>query len=200
MPNMEPLNTVLQSKFQQVIRSLLYLNLRTHLDIAYAVIALVHQSANLFEDHFNKALYICYYSIGMWNYSLNYDGHLRLRIMACTDSDWGSNLTSCCSQTGYFFKIVGGLFSWSLHAQKCIALSSTEAEYIALLDCSCQAIWIWTLLHKLGYKEQPIPISGDNQRSIFMASNPITEKCTKHINIQYHFIHDAVLDNKVQLY
>ena len=111
IPNTGSLNTVLQSRFQQVIRSLLYLSLRTHLDIAYAVTALVCQSTNPSEDHLNKALYICCYLIEMQNYSLDYDGHSGLEIMACTDSDWGSDLTSCHSQTGYFFKIAGGLFS-----------------------------------------------------------------------------------------
>ena len=153
MPNMEPLNTVLQSKFQQVIRSMLYLSLRTCPDIAYAVTALAHQSTNPSEDHFNKALYICHYLIGMQKYSLNYNGHSGLKIMACTDSDWGSDPTSHHSQTGYFFKIVGRLFSWSLHVQKSVTVSSTEAEYMALSDCNCQAIWIQTLLHKLRYKE-----------------------------------------------
>ena len=71
---------------------------------------------------------------------------------------------------------------------------------MALLDCSHQAIWIQTLFHELRYKEQPIPIYGDNQESIFMASNPIMEKHTKHIDIWYHFVCDVVLDNKVQLY
>ena len=68
---------------------------------------------------------------------------------------------------------------------------------MVLSDCSCQAIWIWTLLHKLGYKEQPIPICRDNQGSILMALNPIMEKCTKHIDILYHFVCDMMLDNKV---
>ena len=71
---------------------------------------------------------------------------------------------------------------------------------MALLDCSRQAIWIQTLLHKPEYKEQSIPICGDSQGFIFMALNPITEKHTKHIDIWYHFICDVVLDNKVQLY
>ena len=97
MPNMEPLNTVLQSRFQQVIRLLLYLSLRTCPDIAYAVTALAHQSANSSKDHLNKVLYICCYLIRMWNYSLNYDGHSGLGIMACTDSNWGFDLTSYCS-------------------------------------------------------------------------------------------------------
>ena len=111
MPNIEPLNTVLQSRFQKVIRLLLYLSLGTCPNIAYAIIALACQSANPSEDHLNKALYICHYLIRMQNYFLNYDGHFRLRIMACTDSNWDSNLTSHHSQTGYFFKIAGGLFS-----------------------------------------------------------------------------------------
>ena len=183
MPNMESLNIVLQSRFQQVIRLLLYLSLGTHPDIAYTVTALACQSANPSEDHFNNALYICCYLIRKWNYSINYDGHSGLRIMACTDFDWGSDLTLHHSQTSYFFKIAGKLFSWSSHAQKSITLFSTEAEYMALSDCSHQAIWIWTLLHKLEYKEQPIPFCGDNQGSIFMASNPIMEEHTKHINI-----------------
>ena len=129
MPNTKSLNTVLQSRFQQVIRSLLYLSLKTYLNIAYAVTALVHQSTNPSEDHFNKVLYICHYLIRTQNYSLDYNGHFRLGIMACTDSNWGSDLTLCHSQTGYFFKIVGRLFSLSLHTQKSITLSSTEAEY-----------------------------------------------------------------------
>ena len=120
--------------------------------------------------------------------------------MTCTDSDWGFDLTSHYSQTGYFFKIVGRLFSWSLHTQKSIALSSAEAEYMALSECSCQAIWIQTLFYELGYKKQPIPICRDNQESIFIALNPVMEKYIKHIDIQYHFICNAVLDNKVQLY
>ena len=60
----------------------------------------------------------------MQNFSFDYNCHFRPGIMACIDSDWGSDPTSHHSQTGYFFKIVGGLFSWSLHAQKSVALSN----------------------------------------------------------------------------
>ena len=112
MPNTESMNTILQSRFQQVIRSLLYLSLGTHPNIAYAIMALACQSTNPFEDHLNKALYTCHYLIRTWNYSLNYGGHSRLGIMACIDSDWGSYPTLGYSQTSYFFKIAGGLFSW----------------------------------------------------------------------------------------
>ena len=78
-------------------RLLLYLSLRTCPDIAYAITALAYQSANPSEDHLNKALYIYHYLNRTWNYSLDYDGHSELRIIACTNSDWGSDPTLCHS-------------------------------------------------------------------------------------------------------
>jgi len=49
-----------------------------------------------------------------------------------------------------------------------------------------------TLLGELGYKMGPIPICGDNQGSIFIASNPVTEKRSKHIDIRYHYIREVI--------
>ena len=69
-----------------------------------------------------------------------------------------------------------GLISWTSRAQKTVALSSTEAEYMALSNCSHQVVWMHTLLGELGYHLSTIPICGDNQGLIFIASNPVTEK------------------------
>jgi len=77
------------------------------------------------------------------------------------------------SQTGFYLKLADGLISWTSHVQKTIVYSSTEAEYMALSDCTCQVTWIRSLLGELGYKLKAIPICSDNQGSIFMASNPI---------------------------
>ena len=63
---------------------------------------------------------------------------------------------------------------------------------MALSDCSRQLLWIHTLLIELGYKPKRIPICADNQGSIFIASNAVTEACSKQIDIQYHFIRDHV--------
>ena len=69
-----------------------------------------------------------------------------------------------------------GLISWTSRVQKTVALSSTEAEYMVLSDCSCKVVWMHTLLGELGYHLSAIPIYGDNQGSIFITSNPVTEK------------------------
>ena len=186
--NTEPVDAELHSRFQMVIGSLLYLMLGTRPDIAFAVTHLSRHSMNPSQDHLSKALYICRYLIGTSKYSLVYNGGSGAGLTACTDSDWGSDPTSCLSQTAFYLKLADGSISWTSRAQKTIAYSSTEAEYMALSDCTRQVTWIWSLLSELSYKLNAIPICSDNQGSIFMASNPIMEPCSKHIDIRYHGI------------
>ena len=71
---------------------------------------------------------------------------------------------------------------------------------MALSDCTRQVTWIWSLLNELGYKLNAIPICSDNQGSIFMASNPIMEPHSKHINICYHRIHELIANGKIELF
>ena len=107
---------------------------------------------------------------------LVYDSDSQKGIYAYTDSDWAANKIKCQLITGYFFKLANGIFSWHTHCQKTVALSSTEAKYMAMSDCSQQAMWIKTLLSELGLMLDAIPIYGDNQGSIFIGSNPVQEQ------------------------
>ena len=92
------------------------------------------------------------------------------------------------------------VFSWVSKTQRTVALSSTEAEYMALSDCSRQCVWIHSILLELSYNFGPIQICADNQSSIFMANNPITKSRNKHINIRYHAIYDFMTQGKVFLF
>jgi hypothetical protein len=175
-----------------VIGSPLYLILGTRPDIAFAVTKLVQFAARPSEEHLKKVLYICHYLKGTSKYCLTYDGTYGQGIVACTDSDWASDSQAHQSQTGYFLKLAGGAISWVSRVQKTIALSSTEAEYMALSDCSRQVVWMHTLMGELGYNLKPIPIYGNNQGLIFIASNPVTEKWSKHVNICLHYIREVI--------
>ena len=57
-----------------------------------------------------------------------------------------------------------------------------------------------TLLGELGYNLKPIPICEDNQGLIFISSNPITEKRSKHIDIRYHYIHEVIARKLAEVY
>jgi len=97
-------------------------------------------------------------------------------------------------------KLAGGIFAWNSRTQKTVALSSTEAEYMSLSDTSRQLVWVKNLLIELGIQLSPIPLYGDNQGSIFLASNPVQEKRIKHIDLRYHYIRDVVRLKQVELY
>ena len=71
---------------------------------------------------------------------------------------------------------------------------------MALSDTSRQACWICNLFMELGINIGSIPLNGDNQGSIFLASNPAQEHRTKHIDIRHHFIRFCVEDKIVKLY
>ena len=175
-----------------MIGSLLYLTLSTRPDIAFVVTKMAQFTAKPNKEHLNKALYICRYLVRTKNYCITYDGLSGSGLMACTDSDWASDPSSRKSQSGYFLKMAGGAISWTSRAHSTITLSSTEAEYMVLSDCSRQVVWMHTLLGELGYKMKPILICGDNQGSIFIASNPVTEKRSKHIDIRFHYIWEVI--------
>ena len=190
-------NTALRSKYQSVIGSLLYLMLGTRPDIAYAVIKMSQFSANPSQEHLDKAMYIMRYLVGTQKYSIVYDGEKSEGLQAFTDSDWAADTVKHQSTMGYFATLVSGIVCWQSRLQKTVALSSTEAEYMALSDTCRQIVWIESLFQELGYILKRIPICADNQGSIFIGSNPVQERRTKHIDIRYHYTRECIENDKV---
>jgi hypothetical protein len=200
MPNKNKSTPDLHSKYQQVIGSLLYIMLGTRPDIAYAVTKLSQYATNPSEEHLSRAYYICRYLAGTPNYTLVYNGRGGDGLIGFADSDWASDPTTRKSTTGYLVKLANGVICWNSRVQKSIALSSTEAEYMSLGDTCRQLVWIRSLFLELGIKLKPIPLCGDNQGSIFLASNPVQEKRIKHIDLRHHYIREVIRSKKIELF
>jgi hypothetical protein len=122
----------IHQQYQTVIGSLLYLMLGTRPDIAFAVIKMSQFSANPGQKHLDKAMYIMRYLVGTQDYSIVYDGVKAEGLIAYTDLDWAADQIKRRSTTGYFATLAGGIICWQSCLQKTVALSSTEAEYMAL--------------------------------------------------------------------
>ena len=76
--------------------------------------------------------------------------------------------------------------TWKSKKQSCVALSTAEAEYMALSSVAQEAIWLRELISDLGNPQlQPTLIMEDNQSAISMAKNPQFHSRTKHINIKF---------------
>ena len=71
---------------------------------------------------------------------------------------------------------------------------------MALSDTSRQIMWIKLLLGELGYNLTNIPINADNQGSIFIGSNPVQERRTKHIDIRYHYVRECIKNEDIAVF
>ena len=91
---------------------------------------------------------------------------------------------------GICFRLEG---QWRSKKQTCVALSTAEAEYIALASAAKKSLWLQQLLADLKNEEpKSVSIYEDNQSAISVAKNPQFQGRTKHIVIKYHFIREQV--------
>jgi hypothetical protein len=104
------------------------------------------------------------------------------------------------STSGYVFILASATISWSLKKQTLVVLSSTEAKYITSAHTAKELIWLRELLTGLDLAtNSPTTLLMDNQSAIAIAKNPTFHKCTKHIEVHYHFLKKMVEDGKIKL-
>ena len=110
-------------------------------------------------------------------------------LLGWTDSDWAQDLNTCHSISGFIFDITGGSVLWSSKKQLMVALSTVEAEYMALVNAMKEAIWLHTLLANLGFHQSTVTVvCADNQGCIVLSCNLVSHSWAKHINIWHHFV------------
>jgi hypothetical protein len=118
-------------------------------------------------------------------------------VKGYVDSDFANDLEKRKSITCYMFKIAGGVVSWVSKLQTVVTLFTTEAEYMTATQACKEAIWMRKLMEELGHKQKKIPLYCDSQSALHIARNSTFHSRTKHINVQYHFIHEVVKDGSV---
>ncbi|GJS57376.1 hypothetical protein Tco_0652160 [Tanacetum coccineum] len=92
------------------------------------------------------------------------------------------------------------LVSWSSKKQKSTAISTTEAEYIAMSGCCAQILWMRSQLTDYGFVFNKIPLYCDNRSAIALCCNNVQHSRSKHIDIRHHFIREQVEKGVVELY
>ena len=74
-----------------------------------------------------------------------------------------------------------------------VALSTCEAEYVAMPTATCKAVWLrWLLGELTGVEAHPPALMVDNQPAIALAKNPVLHDRSKHIDVKFHFLRDCV--------
>ncbi|WVZ76309.1 hypothetical protein U9M48_024295 [Paspalum notatum var. saurae] len=178
-----------QKKFRGMIGSLLYLT-ATRPDIQFAVCLCALYQASPRTSHRQAVKRIFRYlkftpELGLW-----YSSGSSLSLRRFLDADHAGcridrKSTSCTCQ------LLGtSLVSWSSRKQASVALSTTEAEYVAAASCCSQLLWMKATLSDFGLRFGKIPLLVDSTSAISIAKNPVLHTRTKHIDMRFHFLRD----------
>lgn len=100
---------------------------------------------------------------------LVFKGGAELKLVGYSDSDYSKDLDKRRSVTGFVFCFGGTAVSWKSGLQKVVALSTTEAEYIALSESSKEAIWLRNLVKEFGYAQDKVEIFCDSESAIALS-------------------------------
>jgi hypothetical protein len=186
--------------YRNAVGSLIYVMLGTRPDLAAAVGSVSQFMANPGKQHWQAVKRILRYLKGTADMEICLgSARSKWELVGYSDADWGSNLDDRRSVTGFVF-LLNGPISWQSKKQPTVALSSTEAEYMALSQATKEAMWLRSLLGELGYAQgHPTRLLGDNQGSLALSSNPVQHSRSKHIDIRHHFIREAIEDEKIML-
>ncbi|KAL2242583.1 UNVERIFIED_CONTAM: Retrovirus-related Pol polyprotein from transposon TNT 1-94 [Sesamum indicum] len=186
--------------YSNVIGSIMFLMVCTRPDVAYAISCLSRYMSNPGPPHWEALKWLLRYLRGSENVGIKFSKHsTHAHLIGYVDSNYANDRDSRKSTTSYMFTFCNSCISWKSQLQHIVALSTTEAEYIATTEAFKEALWLSGLLSEIGFlKEKPV-IFSDSQSAIQLCKNPVFHDRTKHIDVRYHFIRDIVGKNEIRL-
>ena len=142
-----------KQKYQALVGSLTYAVTATRPDIAQALGSVNQFSSNPSAEHWQIIKRILRYIEGTLDWGIQFDGskEKEVQLNGFVDADWGGDVNGRKSQSGYMFTICGGVVSWASKKQTSVALSSTEAEYVAACLATQEVVWLRSLLADLNF-------------------------------------------------
>nr|GEU73286.1 copia protein [Tanacetum cinerariifolium] len=170
------------------------------LDLVYVVCMSARYQARPIEKHLYAIKRIFRHLRGTVNQGLWYSKDFAIALTAFVDADHSSCQDTRRSTSGSMQMLGDRLVSWSSKRQKSVAISSMEAEYIALSGCCAQVLCMRSKLFDYGLGFNKIPVFCDNKCAIALSYNNIQHSQSKHINIKYHFIKEQLENGVVELY
>jgi hypothetical protein len=178
-----------QKVYRSMIGSLLYL-CASRPDIMLSICMCSTFQADPKEVHLRVVKRIMRYLVYTPRFGLWYPKGSTFDLTGYSDADWAGCKIDRKSTSGTCQFLGRSLVSWASKKQNSVALSTAEAEYIVAGHCCAQLLRMRQTLRDYSYKLNKVPLLCDNESAIRMADNPVEHSCTKHIDIQYHFLRD----------
>ena len=185
--------------YREAVGALLYLAISTRPDISYAVGQVAKHCQNPDLSHWEAVEQIFAYLITTQDYGLWLGGDEENAIVGYCDADFAGDINDRTSTSGNIFFLHGGPVAWSSKKQKCVALSTTEAEYVSASEATKTAVWLRTLHNDFTGINYKVPLFCDNQGAVRLVHNPEFHPRTKHVDNRYHFVRKMDEDGLIEV-
>jgi hypothetical protein len=180
------------SEYQGLTDALQYLTV-TRPDLSYAIQQACLHMHDLCECHIALIKRILPYVCGTMTLGLHLRASSSTSLTVYTDADWAGCPNTQRSTSGYCVFFGESLVSWSSKCQPTVSRSSAEALYRAVANAAAECTWLWQLLGELHCPINNAAVAFcDNVLAVYMTSNPVHHRRTKHIEIDIHFIREHV--------
>lgn len=186
--------------YREAVGSLMYLMVSTRPDLASVISVLSRKLDSYDKSDIVLLKRTLRYLNGSIDLKLELGGKRdTLNFYGYVDADWAGS-SDRKSTSGYVLKINGGSVVWASKRQSTVALSTTEAEYIAASAAVQEIIWCRSLLMELNYPcKDPTILFEDNKGCISVSENTKNHGRSKHYDIKYHFVREKVANKEVKL-
>src|SRR5438046_9259401 len=182
-----------QKEYQSIVVGLIFAAIVTRPDIMCAVGQLPQFNSDPSSKHLLAAKRVLRYLKGTSKLGITYSPPAT-RLVGYSDADWAGDINTRRSTTGYVVMLCHGAIVWRSRRQVTVALSTMEAEYMAVTEAAKELKRMRQFLMALGYdvENSATALKSDNQGAIALVKNPVGHSRAKHIDLHHHFIRDQL--------
>ena len=187
--------------YGQAVGSLFYLAVATRPDISRTVGNLARFSKNPGMAHWKAVKHLFRYIKGTLDYKLTYSPSSDSEpFTSYTDADHAGCPDTGRSTSGYVIKMGTGAISWSSRLQSIVALSTTEAEFVAAVSAGQEMLWLRNLLTEFGFDVSAASrLRIDNLSALSVAKNPEHHGRMKHLDLRFYWLRDEVTKGRIEV-
>ncbi|XP_057779777.1 secreted RxLR effector protein 161-like [Salvia miltiorrhiza] len=188
--------------YSNIVGSIMYCMICTRPDLSHAISVTSRYMSEPGKTHWEALKWILRYMRKTSDFGILFEQTNESQksvLIGYVDSDYAANVDTRKSQTSYIFTLHGAAMSWKSVLQSVVALSTTEAECMALTEAVKEALWLKGILNEFGIRQESVEIRCDSQSAIHLVKHQVFHERSKHIDVRYHFIRDVVAEEKVKV-
>ncbi|GEQ69929.1 hypothetical protein JCM33374_g3605 [Metschnikowia sp. JCM 33374] len=187
------------TSYRSIVGKIIYIAFTCRYDVAFYASRLSRYLTRPKVKHMEAAKSVLKYLKGTIHHGIVYERRSSMNLVCYSDADFASQLDAGShSTTGFFIMFAGAPISWKSKLQTTIAVSTLNAEMIALYSTLLESIWLSNLLGELGF-DHSIELLCDNDGSIKTANNQALLEGTKHVRVKVDFVRQKVRSRVVSL-